>query len=87
MRTNDPYCLLDILALHRFKKLKVVLTDGGPACRIVQAVDSPFQDDALENVAQGIFQRLIGRQLRDFHMNILVVYQPLTAEAFVHVFA
>jgi len=38
-------------------------------------------------VAPGIFQRLIGRQLRDFQVNILVVYQPLTAEAFVHVFA
>jgi hypothetical protein len=24
-------------------------------------------------VAQGIFQRLIGRQLRDFQMNILVI--------------
>jgi len=87
MRTNDPYRLLDIPAFHRFKKLKVVLMHGGAARRIVQAVGSPFQDDALENVAQGIFQRLIGRRLRDFQVNILVVYQPLTAEALVHVFA
>ncbi len=86
MRTNDPYCLLDIPALHRFKKLKVLLMGGGTR-RIVQAVGSLFQDDALENVAQGIFQPLIGRQLRDFRVNILVVYQPLTAEALVHVFA
>lgn len=86
MRTNDPYCLLDIPALHRFKKLKVLLMGGG-ARRIVQAVGSLFQDDALENVAQGIFQPLIGRRLRDFRVNILVVYQPLTAEALVHVFA
>ena len=60
---------------------------GQAAPRIVQAVGSPFQDDALENVAQGIFRRLIGRQSRDFQVNILVVYQPLTPEAFVHVFA
>ncbi len=87
MRTNDPYCLLDIPALHRFKKLKVLLMGGRAARRIVQAVGSLFQDDALENVAQEIFQPLIGRQLRDFRVNILVVYQPLTAEALVHVFA
>jgi hypothetical protein len=55
MRTNDPYCLVGIPVLHRFKKLKVLLMAGGAVRRIVQVVGSPFQYHALENAGQGIF--------------------------------
>jgi hypothetical protein len=51
MRTNDPYCLVGIPALHRFKEFKVLLM-AAAARRIIQVVGSPFQCDALENAAQ-----------------------------------
>jgi len=60
---------------------------GEAARRIVNAVGAALEHDALEDVAQGIFQGIVAGNLRDLEMDGLIVDQTLPGEAVSHVVA
>src|SRR5258706_6989669 len=59
MAAHDRYGSRCVALVHGRQQAQMLLMRGGAAAGIVYAVGAPFEDDALENVAQHVLQRFV----------------------------
>jgi hypothetical protein len=74
-----------IAPFHGLDQTLMFLVRGDPARGIVQAIGPTFEHDALKNMAQGVFQRLVAGKFGDGQMNVLIVDETLAGESVLYV--